>query len=199
MRHLVVVMCDGVINRRCYAAGTALQQNPQFLPGALDGLRLLAREGFHVVAISNATPSPANRQESTCRKRLRQQWLLDIALCGGRIERFYRCPQLANESEENRLRVKSDLLSRILAASRTPPEDVYMVSDTAEDLAIAARLGCDGFLLRREAFLCDQVPPAAAPEIACNLRDAAERMVTRRCNPFLRALQSLAPSVARGR
>jgi D-glycero-D-manno-heptose 1,7-bisphosphate phosphatase len=198
MKRYVILTCEGVINQRHYSGEAEPCEPLVFLPGAVEGLRLLARKGFAVIVIS-APPPPGGRWPyNKNRKRRRQRWLLEIALNGGRVERYYDRPLAVAEQGDAR-KISCNFLRGILLEHRVDAEDTYFISDSADDVAVATDFGCVGLLLQRDAFLDAALSTAKVPETVSNLREAAERITIRQANPLLRALEDVAPRIYTGR
>jgi len=189
MNRIAIVSCEGVINQRQRIVGNPAWDRPEFLPGALDGLKLLAREGYQVVVISEPIRRAAVGPDRELRKRWRQRWLLEIALYGGRVERFYDRPVApAVGPSPHHVEIMTSFVRWVFSTHRASAEDSFFVADSLEDAQVAANLGCIAFVVRREAFLCFQ-PAAGVVETASNLMDTAERVLFRRANPLLHALK----------
>ena len=90
-RRLVLLGRDGVINHRIANRCVARWRDFNFLPGALEALRMLRANGYTVLVVENqpcvgcGILSPPELQYITRRMRL------EVALAGGAIAKVYYC------------------------------------------------------------------------------------------------------------
>jgi len=172
----VVVTRDGVINRRVAHGFVAQWQEFEFMPGALEGLRLLAEQGYEVFVISRQECVGEGLLGWSDLERLTHRMQLEVALAGGYIADVYYC----THSRWNSCACRppgTALLKQLLKEHQLYPDDVFLVSDDSDDLVAAWRLGVRTVLVERGAFLCD--PRNRHSEVASNLAEAARRIVDR--------------------
>jgi D-glycero-D-manno-heptose 1,7-bisphosphate phosphatase len=170
---------DGVINRRVGRGFVQNWEQFEFLPGALEGLRVLAENGYKVLVVSKEESVGKGLLSQNELDRLTRRMLLEVALDGGKIEQVYYCMHAPSEVCHCRT-PRIGLLRQAMAEHGLYAEDTSFVSDVGEDLEAAWQAGCSGILLRRDAFLRSGNPEnGEREEIACDLREAAERIVNR--------------------
>jgi D-glycero-D-manno-heptose 1,7-bisphosphate phosphatase len=170
---------EGVINRRLAGGYVLSWKQIEFLPRALDGLRLLAEHGYGVVVISNQECVGKGLLCPHQLQRLTRRLLLEVALAGGRIDKVYYCTHAPTDGCSCRT-PRPGLLRRAMAEQALRAADTYVISDSSEDMEAAAVAGCPAILLRRDAFLTSGVAgDEGFREIASNLHEAAERIVNR--------------------
>ncbi len=171
----VFVDRDGVINRKA-PEGSYVEtwEDFEFLPGALDGLRMLTEHGLRVVVASN--------QRGVARGRVREADLIEIhdrmreqdAHAGGRIDAVYYCPHAGEDCECRKPRP-----GMLHAAARDVPgvrlEESAMVGDRAHDMHAAAAVGALRVLVRG---FDEPMPPV--DHVAHDLLGAARWLTQRR-------------------
>jgi D-glycero-D-manno-heptose 1,7-bisphosphate phosphatase len=174
----IILMRDGVINRRAGIGCVRDWQQFDFLPGALKGLRLLAEYKFTVLVIANQDSLEKGQRSPNELRRVTQRMLLEVALAGGNIEKVHCRP---DEPYENRYCPTPlvGLLMQAITEHGLCVEETYLVSDSAEDLVVGKQIGCPTVELRRDAFLNEGLSASDGHhEIASNLYEAAERIVS---------------------
>ena len=171
----VFVDRDGVINRKA-PEGSYVEtwDDFEFLPGALEGLRVLTEHGLRVVVASN--------QRGVGRGRVREEDLRDIhdrmrahvAQAGGRIDALYHCPHAGEDCDCRKPRP-----GMLHAAARDLPglrlEESAMVGDRAHDMQAGEAVGAVRVLVRG---FDEPMPPV--DHVADDLLGAAHWLVERR-------------------
>jgi len=174
----VVLKRDGVIIRRLTRGSIRSWSQVEFLPRALDGLRLLAKGHFGVLVIADRPCVGKGLLSAHELQRLTQRLLLEVALEHGRIDKVYCCPHTIRESCHCRVPARG-LLRRALAEQGLRATDTYLIGDSVSDLAVGSALGCLGILLRRDAFLRPSIAEDAGHRVVTNLYEAVERILQR--------------------
>ena len=191
-KHAVLLTLEGVIRPHLSRACQELVEPIRFLPGATDGLRLLAENDFCVVAITEDAEIAPRHGFQKRPTHWAERWLMEIALRRGRVDGIYARPG-SGTNWLDRAEIAGAVIRQILRELRLPAWDVHFVTDNPVDLAAASALGCMGILLQRDAFLHTLPANPYEPEVASNLFQAAERIVMQRVNPLLRAVEEAAP------
>ena len=167
---------DGVINRRVANGCVYDWQQFEFLPRALEALRVLAENNISTLVLSRQPGIAQGLATAQELEVVTRRFLLEVALAGGRITKVYHC----THGEWDECHCKSPrpgLVVRARAEHGFCPPDTYMVSESCEDLAAAAAVGCPGILLQREAFLTNESQRECGVQVASSLYDAVERIV----------------------
>lgn len=181
-RNCVLLSRDGVINRRTAGGSVASWNQFEFLPRALQGLRLLEANGWTVLVVSNQ-PGVRNGELSERElQALTRRFLLEVALAGGCVANVYYCPH-TKTSQCSCRKPLPGLLLRAMAEYRAIPPETYMIGDSDGDMEAAARAGCRGIRLHRDAFLTLGVRNEDGCEIASNLYEVAKEIVRRGLAP----------------
>jgi D-glycero-D-manno-heptose 1,7-bisphosphate phosphatase len=173
-KRAVLLGREGVINRRIGCGIADDWSQFEFLPGALDGLRLLAAHGCQVLVISNAERRARGFLGGREQRELTQRMLLEVALAGGDIDKAYDCAAAARTAQME----YTDVLKLALEEHGLRAAETCVISDMLEEVRAAGTVGCPVILLRREAFLGEFAADSRAGQhVASNLREAAERVV----------------------
>ncbi len=183
MRRGVLLERDGVILRRRVKGCPSSWRDMEFLPRALDGLRMLAENDITVVVVSHQPCVSEGRVSSHELNALTRRMLLEVALAGGKIEKVHYCLH----GERDKCFCKKPfpgLLLRAMAERSLTPAETWMIGEGDMDLEAAYRAGCRGILLRRDSFLTAGTRREDHVGIASSLYEAAQQVV-QQCVPEL--------------
>ena len=139
---------DGVINRKAPEGSYVTTWSEfAFLPGALEGLRLLAAYGPRVIVVSNQRGVGRGRIRTHDLAEIHERMSAEVAAAGGRIDAVYHCPHL-----EPGCACRKPAPGMLLAAARDF-DDVdltrsVLVGDRAHDMQAAAAVGARKILVR---------------------------------------------------
>ncbi len=176
-RRYVLLERDGVINRRVPAGGVTSWDQFEFLPRALDALRLLAENNYTALVISNQAGVGKGLLSSKDLDAITRRFLLEVALSRGNIAQVYHCLHTFDDLC-NCHKPRPGLIVRAQIEHRFAPEETFLVDDSPTALRAADEAGCPAILIRRQAFL--EPPSADLPLVACNLYEAAELILAAR-------------------
>jgi D-glycero-D-manno-heptose 1,7-bisphosphate phosphatase len=184
-RRFVLIGRDGVLRRRLPLGCESLSwDRMEFLPRALDGLRLLAEHGFSVLLLSHQESARGVPLPSGEMKRWTERFLLEVALAGGRIEKVYDCPHVPITPCDCRP-PGTGLLRKALADFGLCAAYTSLISESARELTAASKVGCPWIRIQRDAFLSH--PISSQETVVSNLHEAAEHLVnherTRQTDP----------------
>ena len=197
MRRYVLLERDGVINRRLSAGYVKSWEDFEFLPRALDALRLLAENDYGALVVSNQGCVGKGLLSLRELQSMTRRFLLEVALAGGDIAKVYYCTHDPLDGCNCR-KPEPGLLCRAMAEHAIRPMDTYVIAESESDMRAASKAGCRGFLLRREAFLTTAVRSEGGPETASNLYEAVEKIVRRISPTQASRLRALASSHRKG-
>lgn len=138
----VILDRDGVLNRRPPRASYVRnRQEFQWLPGALEALRMLNDAGYRVVVVSNQAGIARGAMTEADLGEIHEAMTADVAAAGGKIEAIYHCPHDWNAGCECRKPAPGMLFQAqrdlTLDLSRT-----FFVGDDDRDGEAAERAGC---------------------------------------------------------
>lgn len=197
-QRIVILGRDGVINRRVRPGGVRYWQQFEFLPRVLEALRLLAQNGLGVVVMSREECAGNGGPSANELEKLTRRFLLEVALAGGKIEKVYNCTRGA-AARCDCLAPQSGLIRKVLAEYGLRGEETYVISDSIEDVEAAGVAGCRAMLLQRDAFLTSGVPgDGVCEEIATNLYEAVERILSREKSTLEEILKKKLPKAGAG-
>ena len=141
-RPTVIVDRDGVLNRKPPRAQYVRSwEEWEWLPGALDALRLLTAAGIQVIVISNQAGIARGAMTVADVEAIHQRMVQEIHTAGGRVDAVYYCPHGWEEGCECR-KPKPGMLFQAqrefhLDLSRTP-----FLGDDERDGQAAEAAGC---------------------------------------------------------
>ncbi|HEY2545830.1 MAG TPA: hypothetical protein VGI46_07190 [Candidatus Acidoferrum sp.] len=167
---------DGVINHRAVNAHALSSEQFEFLPRALEALRLLATHHYVGIVISRQTRAGEGPPTPNELDRATRKLLLEVALAGGHIARVYYCRH-RKESGCDCYRPNVGLIARASADHGFLTEEAHFVSEDELDLQSAAAAGCSCIRIQRDAFLQAPVPSSGPYYVASNLYEAAEHVL----------------------
>ncbi len=171
----VLVGRDGVIYRQKTRGCAKGWREIGYLPRALEGLRLLRQAGFTVVLVSREECVADGEVSQWEFESMTRRLALDVALEHGQIANSYYCGHRAGEQCFCR-RPAPGLLLRAMQENALSAQETTMVGNSAEDAEAARRAGCGCILIRRGAFLTEEVRQEDGDEVASSLYEAAERL-----------------------
>jgi len=146
MQRFVLLDRDGVINRRIVGGYVTCWEEFAFLPGALEGLRLLAENDYQPIVVSNQAGvgkglmTPADLQEIT------RKFIAEVEAHGGRIRGVYYCTHRVADDCPCR-KPKPGLLLNAQADHHFSFQDAFLIGDSESDLRAAQAVGCPAILV----------------------------------------------------
>ena len=159
MNKAVFLDRDGVVNydvRYCHEP-----EKIELKPGFAEGLKLLHREGYLAVVITNQGGIALGMYEASAVHACHARILELLALSGEKIDGFYFCPHHQKVSGECSCRKPNP--GMLFKAARDLDIDIsssYMVGDRISDLEAGRNAGCrQGFLV--DSFYWDIHAPKA--------------------------------------
>jgi len=177
-RRYVLLNRDGVINRRIIGGYVTSWQHFEFLPHALDALRLLAENGYASLAISHQAGVSQKLMTVANLELITRRFMMEAALAGGNIIQVYYCVHGAEDGCSCR-KPQPGLIKRAQLDYGFVPQDTFFVGDSPEDIAVAARAGCPSIRVWREAFLEKREAGERPAAVASNLYEAAQVIIAR--------------------
>lgn len=166
---------DGVLNRRLAGHTVASWDEFEFLPYALDGLRLLTARGYASVVIANQANAAKGTAAANSVDLLTRRMLLETALCGAMIAQVSYCRHRVEDHCTCRMPLPGLIVKARLEHGFTP-EDTFFVSDDSDEIAAATAAGCRPIRIQRDSFLRKRRVNEDAELSASNLYEAA-RMI----------------------
>jgi D-glycero-D-manno-heptose 1,7-bisphosphate phosphatase len=164
---------DGVINRKAPVADYVRSWSEfAFLPGALDGLRLLGSLTVPLVVVTNQRGVALGHMSDEAVRAIHERMLAEVEAAGAHIDLALHCPHEVGQCDCRKPGV--GMFER--AAEHLPSIDLErsaMVGDSASDMEAAGRIGA----LR---VLVAPVPSAAEADVVVPDLAAAAGELSRR-------------------
>ncbi len=175
-RRYVLLDRDGVINRRNSNGHANSWDKFEFLPRALEAMRLLAVNDYTGIVISRQTCPGDGEKTSSELDVLTRRFLIEVALSEGHIARVYYCRH-KKEDQCNCYRPSVGLIARAKEDHGFQLEETFFIGEREFDLQAAAAAGCPCIRIQRDAFLQKHAVCEEPHKVASNLYEAAERIV----------------------
>jgi D-glycero-D-manno-heptose 1,7-bisphosphate phosphatase len=167
---------DGVINQRIVGGYVTCWEEFVFLPGALEGLRLLHEKNYHVLVVSNQAGVGKGLMTAGDLQEITRKFIEKVEAQGGRIRSVYYCTHRAEDDCPCR-KPRPGLLLKAQAEHHFSFADTFLIGDSESDLLAAQAVGCPTIMVSnapRASF--DKLPPA--PQVTVSgLLAAAEFLV----------------------
>jgi D-glycero-D-manno-heptose 1,7-bisphosphate phosphatase len=130
---------DGVVNRKAPEGDYVTSwERFQFLPGALEGLRLLAEAGPPIVVVTNQRGIARGRISEAELADVHERMSAAVAEAGGRIDAIYHCP---HEGGCDCRKPGTALFTRAARDLGIELDASAVVGDRASDMEAATRIG----------------------------------------------------------
>ena len=97
MPRFVLLDRDGVINQRIVGGYVTCWDKFIFLPGALEGLRLLTEKNYHVTVVSNQAGVGKGLMTAADLQEITRKFVKEVDAQGGRIRSVYYCTHRAED------------------------------------------------------------------------------------------------------
>lgn len=148
---------DGVIcrNRKDHVKSW---EEFSFLPGALEGLALLARSDLYILIITNQAIINRRMVHAAEVREIHRRMLHAIQAAGGRVDRVLVCPHRPDQHCACR-KPQPGLLQQAGRELHLDLSQCYMIGDAETDMQAARRAGCRRYLVltgrgRRQLLRC---------------------------------------------
>ena len=175
-RRYVLLDRDGVINRRNSNGRAKSWETFEFMPRALEGLRLLAWNDLVGVVISRQTCGSGGAQTASELDAITRRFLLEVALSEGHIAQVYYCRHGRGDGCHC-YEPRKGLIARAQADYGFLTEETFFISENESDLETAAAAGCPCIRVQRDAFLQPRGRQEESYRVASSLFEAAEQIV----------------------
>jgi D-glycero-D-manno-heptose 1,7-bisphosphate phosphatase len=152
---------DGVINedREDYVKSW---EEFSFLPGVLEGIRLLCRHGVKLFIVSNQSAVGRGLITPETLALIHQKMEEAVVAGGGRIEGIYICPHHPKVGCGCR-KPKTGLIHQALGDHVLDLNEAYLIGDSLSDIQAAEKAGCIPVLVKtgkgEKTMKSGEVPP----------------------------------------
>jgi D-glycero-D-manno-heptose 1,7-bisphosphate phosphatase len=137
---------DGVINQRIAGGYVTRWEEFVFLPGALQGLRLLTEKGYQALIVSNQAGVGKGLMTAEDLQVITRRFVEEVEAQGGRIQKVYYCPHRAEDGCPCR-KPKPGLLLEARAEHGFAFEETFLIGDSQSDLLAAYAVGCPTIMI----------------------------------------------------
>ena len=183
---------DGVINRNRDNDYVKSWGEFEFLPNALEAIRLLSDAGYQLIIVTNQSCVNKGILSSETLNDIHRKMLAEIESAGGRIGAIYYCPHRDDENCECR-KPKPGMLVQAASEHEIDMDDTYLIGDLGRDIQAGNQFGAYSLLVLTgdgcNANLAEEAN-AAAPtrpkRVFENLFAAAEWIVSSRAKAMHR-------------
>lgn len=131
---------DGVINRRIVGDYVRTTRQWEYLPGALQALRLLSEWAPRIVIVTNQRGVARGLVSPKDLYSIHARLLEDVATIGARVDAIRVCPHLETDGCLCRKPLPGLALSWLAVNREVNPARSVMVGDSASDMSMAANL-----------------------------------------------------------
>jgi D-glycero-D-manno-heptose 1,7-bisphosphate phosphatase len=158
-RHILLDR-DGVINRRIPDGYVTSWEQFEFLPRALDALRLLAENSYKVIVVSNQACIGKGLISGEELAQLTSRFVHAVAKAGGQIYDVYYCPHRAEDACECR-KPNPGLLRKAQHEHGFAFAQTFLIGDSERDLMAAHEVGCPAVWVRDD--MCSDFDARSTP------------------------------------
>jgi D-glycero-D-manno-heptose 1,7-bisphosphate phosphatase len=148
----VLIGRDGVVNRRLSCGFVRSWAQFEFLPRAMEALRLLASHRYQTIVVSREEGVASGEMTASELQALTSRFLLEVALGGGHIHQVYSCVHRREEHCECRP-PNVGLLKEAIAEHAIDRGQAHVICDTPAELEAATALALPSTLVRRNNLL----------------------------------------------
>ena len=143
----IILDRDGVLNKRPPKANYVRTWNEfQWLPGALEALRLLKEAGYKVIVISNQAGIARGIIQESDVARIHEKMVEQALMAGGAIDAFYFCPHHWDDDCECR-KPKPGMLFMAQREHHLDLTRTLLIGDDERDIQAADAAGCESVLV----------------------------------------------------
>lgn len=149
MNHKKIIFLDrdGVINKRPRRGEYVRKwEEFEFLPGAVEGLRLINQKGYRIYLVTNQAGIGRGMMSEQDLKIIHQKLKKELEKNDVRISGIYYCPHEMNEDCECR-KPKPGLLLQAARDHNLDLKDTIFIGDNERDFQMGKAAGCKTILV----------------------------------------------------
>lgn len=124
----------------------------EFLPGAIEALRLLKRSGYRLIVVTNQRGIGLGKLREEDLKTIHQRMIATLELSDAGPDAIYYCPHNHDSCDCRKPGIGLFLMAQRDYSDIQLPES-YMVGDSAGDMKAGERLGCKTILIGTDTAL----------------------------------------------
>ena len=174
---LIILDRDGVIN---FDSAQFIKHPDEWkpIPGSLEAIARLTREGWRVVVSTNQSGLARGLFEMATLNAINDKMHRALAQLGGRIDAMFYCPHAADDNCTCR-KPKTGMIKDISRRFSVDLREVYAVGDSLRDLQAFSDAGCKPILVRsgkgKETLAHGDLPPNTL--IFADLNEAVQHII----------------------
>lgn len=147
MKPVVFLDRDGVINEYPGDGNYVTNQREfKFIPGSLEAICKLSKEGFKLFVVSNQAGVAKGLYNQEDLAKINAKILQSVKKCGGSISGIYYCTHLPSDNCDCR-KPKPGLLKKALAENRIKIDSSFFIGDSFQDMEAARNFGAKSVLV----------------------------------------------------
>jgi len=144
-RRYVLLDRDGTIIKECHYLSDP--QLVELLPGAVEGLRLMAEMGLGLVAVTNQSAIGRGFFDETRLFQIHQRLRELLEIEGVHLEDIYFCPHIPVDNCQCR-KPRTGLIDMAAKKLGFKPQDSFVIGDKPCDIELGQRVGASTLLVR---------------------------------------------------
>jgi len=156
-KRIIILDRDGVINKKPAKADYVKKwEEFEFLPGAIDAVKMLNEKGFSVFIITNQAGIARNLMTESDLRNIHNNMKDEMETKGAKIERIYYCPHGWNDGCECR-KPKPGMFYEVARDYNINLTKTVFIGDDERDLEAGNAAGCHTILVNAQRSLLDIV------------------------------------------
>jgi len=167
---------DGVINQKILGGYVTSWEQFAFLPKTLASLRLLTRNNYSIIVVSNQACVAKGLMSNLQLRRLTDRWTRIVERRGGKIEAVYYCTHRAEDGCACR-KPRPGLLHKARKAHGFSFSKTFLIGDSESDLLAAYQVGCPAILISHSTSLSFEGLPHRPRAVVRDLFEASRHVI----------------------
>lgn len=156
-KRIIILDRDGVINKKPAKADYVKKwEEFEFLPGAIDAVKMLNERGFSIFIITNQAGIARKLMTESDLRNIHHSMKNEMETKGAKIERIYYCPHGWDEGCECR-KPKAGMFYEVARDYNINLTKTVFIGDDERDLEAGHAAGCRTILVNAERSLLDIV------------------------------------------
>lgn len=135
---------DGVINRD--VPYCSCPEDFELLPGVIEGILLLNKNGFKVVVVTNQSGVSRGYFTENMLAKIHEKMQHEFAIHGAHIDAIYYCPHHPDDNCTCR-KPSASMLFKAASHFNIDLNQSYVIGDSAIDIEMGRKAGCKTFLI----------------------------------------------------
>lgn len=141
------------------------------------GIRLLNREGFKVVVITNQSGIARGYFTEEMLERIHQKMVDELAKYGAQVDAIFYCPHYPDEGCECR-KPKPKLTYQAIKQLHIDPRQSFIIGDRLMDVELARTIGCKSVMIPSELGKEELKNSSVFPDYIASDFESAAKWIT---------------------